>query len=125
LLAAALRSVDALRRQAVETSKQDRRDHPQGLERIPEDAIDKHQDGGAICRGGVKGVLTEFGPAEDEPRPRGGSTSRGSYEVGTTDEYDARDGAEKLGVDLSAVYEADTDTARHEVEIVEVQTIGH
>jgi hypothetical protein len=103
-----------------------RREHAQTLDRIRAAAIEKHEDGGEICQEGLNQFLRTFGMAEYGPRVRVDFTIRGSYEVDTTDDYEARAGAEDhLGVDLTYIDDADTDSLTHKVEVMNVETIGH
>jgi hypothetical protein len=115
----AVTALDAERRQLVT-------DHAWTLDRIRSAAIEKHQDGGEICREGLNDFLRELGLAEYGPRMRVDFTVRGSYEVDTTDDYEARVGAEDhLGVDLADIGEANEDSLTHKVEVTNVETIGH
>jgi len=116
-------------RQAVTALDTERRrlttEHATTLGEIRAAAIAKHEDGGEICHDGLNAFLREFGMAEYGPRIRVSFTVRGSYEVDTTDEYEARTGAEnQLGLDLSDISEADEDSLSYKVEATELQAIG-
>ena len=118
-LRAAVTTLDTERRHLA-------RDHAETLGRIRAAAIEKHEDGGEICRDGLNAFLREFGLDEYEPRMRVSYTICGSYEVDTTDDYEARAGAEDhLGVDLAYISDADADSLTHTVEVTNVETIGH
>jgi hypothetical protein len=121
---------DPVLRAAVIAVATDRRrlldQHAEALNQVRAAAIEKHEDGGEVCREGLNAFLRELGLEEYEPRMRVGFTIRGSYEVDTTDDYEARTAAEdRLDVDLTAIGIADRDSLTHKVEVTNVETIGH
>jgi len=118
-LAAAVKALETERRKVTAR-------HAETLQQVRLAAIEKHEDGGEICRDGLNAFLCEIGQAEYEPQVRVDFTIRGSYEVDTTDTYEARRGAEdNLGVELAGISDASEDSLTHEVEVTDVTLLGH
>ena len=100
--------------------------HAATLDQVRSAAIEKHNDGGEICRDGLNDFLRAFGMAPYEPQVRVHFSIHGSYDADTTEEFEAQTDAEDhLLVDLANVSSALDDSLSFKVEVTDVDAIGH